>query len=547
VSTDSSSRASFAENAAREIAQLEALVAAARSRLAAINQDVVDAEGRLGDNQSVQIVEANEQLVLAAMRSHADADTAALALEDMSRMARLDALTGLPNRVVLLDRLAHAIPHAKRRQARLAVLFLDLNNFEQINDTLGHSVGDRVLKQVADRLAAAVREGDTVSRLGGAEFVFLLSEVIQTADAALVADKLISVLAAPIGLDEHVIRLTASIGITLFPDDGEEATILLDRANSAMYRAKDDGMQSVVFYAEGVETARHLNPPVLASMQRPLIRYELALAEHERSNEVLREANQQLVVAALSAQDLHAAAQEAQRRQSHFLAKVAHELRNPLGPIRNAVALMAKGPDVQTTPRMRAVIERQVVHLARLVDDLVDMSRVGTEKLRIQRERVDIVDIIDAAIDVSRPAMDKRLQALIVQVPSCALHLQGDFVRLTQVLNNLLDNASKYTPEGGEIRLSVDKGDDVILIKVADSGIGISADVLPQVFEPFVQDPHAIAFNGGGLGIGLTVVRELVEAHGGTVAARSGGPGQGSCFVVELSLDKDRGSPASAT
>jgi signal transduction histidine kinase len=222
-------------------------------------------------------------------------------------------------------------------------------------------------------------------------------------------------------------------------------------------------------------------------------------------------------------------------------------LRNPLGPIRNAVALMAKGPDVQTTPRMRAVIERQVVHLARLVDDLVDMSRVGTEKLRIQRERVDIVDIIDAAIDVSRPAMDKRLQALIVQVPSCALHLQGDFVRLTQVLNNLLDNASKYTPEGGEIRLSVDKGDDVILIKVADSGIGISADVLPQVFEPFVQDPHAIAFNGGGLGIGLTVVRELVEAHGGTVAARSGGPGQGSCFVVELSLDKDRGSPASAT
>lgn len=175
------------------------------------------------------------------------------------------------------------------------------------------------------------------------------------------------------------------------------------------------------------------------------------------------------------------------------------------------------------------------------------MSRVGTEKLRIQRERVDIVDVIDAAIAVSRPAMDKRLQALMVQVPSCALQLQGDFVRLTQVLSNLLDNASKYTPEGGEIRLSVDKGADVILITVADSGIGISADVLLQVFEPFVQDPLAVEFNGAGLGIGLTVVRELVEAHGGTVVARSGGPGQGSQFVIELSPDKEQGYPASAT
>lgn len=252
MSTGPSPSASFAENASREIAQLEALVAAAHGRLAALNQDVADAESRLGSVQSVQIVEANEHLVLAAMRSQTAADTASQALEEVSRSARLDVLTGLPNRAVLLDHLAHAIPNAKRRGAHLALLFLDLNNFKQINDTRGHAVGDRVLKQVADRMAAAVREGDTVSRLGGDEFVILLAEVVHAADAALVADKLISALAVPICMDDHVLRLTASIGISLYPEDGHEATTLLDRADSAMYRAKRDGLHSVMFHAEVV-------------------------------------------------------------------------------------------------------------------------------------------------------------------------------------------------------------------------------------------------------------------------------------------------------
>jgi diguanylate cyclase (GGDEF)-like protein len=527
---------SFAEQAAIEIAHLEALVAAARARLTDLNQDVADAEDRLGSLQSVQIVEANEQLVLSAMRAQTEADTTAQVLEEMSRTAQLDTLTGLPNRGVLLDHLEHAIPNAKRRGGRLAVLFLDLNNFKQINDRLGHAVGDRVLKEVAGRLAAAVRQGDTVSRLGGDEFVFLLAEVTHASDAALVADKLISELAVPLCAQDHVLRLTASIGISLFPEDGEDASTLLDHADSAMYRAKRHGLRNVVFHQEGLEPDRHLNPPTLSSMQRPLTRIELALAEHERLNEVLREANQQLVVSALSAQQLQAAAQEANKRQTQFLARVAHELRAPLGPIRNAVAAMGMDPSVPTLPRMQAIVERQVAQMARLVDDLVDASRIATGKLRIDPKLIDIMEIVDAAVDVSRPAMDRRLQALIVQVPSRAMQLHGDPVRLTQVLSNLLDNASKYTPDRGEIRLSVGAVGELLTLTVSDSGIGITADALPHVFEPFVQHPQAIEFDNSGLGIGLTVVLELVQAHGGSVVAASAGPGCGSRFVVTLPL-----------
>jgi signal transduction histidine kinase len=147
-----------------------------------------------------------------------------------------------------------------------------------------------------------------------------------------------------------------------------------------------------------------------------------------------------------------------------------------------------------------------------------------------------MADLIDEAVRSCRPAMDARLQHFGVFVPSCALDVDGDPVRLTQVLCNLLGNASKYTQVGGEIGLSVTAAKDVIVMTVSDNGIGITAEALPRVFEPFVQDKHAIGFSGSGLGIGLTVVRELVEAHGGSVVASSAGSGFGSQFVVTLPL-----------
>ena len=257
--------------------------------------------------------------------------------------------------------------------------------------------------------------------------------------------------------------------------------------------------------------------------------------EYERRHSQLREANEQLVRAALTAQELQSAAEDAHRQQTEFIAVLAHELRNPLMPIRTAAALLGRLPAGEL-PTVQAVIERQVAHLSRLVGDLLDVSRVVTGKLRLDIGCVDLGDTIDQAVDTYRPAMDTRRQHLQVRLPSHALRLRGDPIRLAQVIGNLLDNASKYTPNGGEITLSAVVVDDAVVMTVSDNGIGIPAEALLRVFEPFVQDAHAMGFNGAGLGIGLTLVRELVEGHGGSVVASSAGTGLGSQFVVTLPL-----------
>lgn len=249
----------------------------------------------------------------------------------------------------------------------------------------------------------------------------------------------------------------------------------------------------------------------------------------------LREANAQLVLAALSAQDLHATAERALSQQKNILAMVTHELRNPLTPISLIAERMVRLPSDQL-PRMRELIEGQVRHISKLVDDLLDVSRVSTGKLRVERQHVDMIEILNNAIGACSPLMMAKKQHFEAHLPDGALIVNGDPARLTQILSNLLANAAKYTPAGGSIELSVTVQADVLKISVSDNGIGISADVLPFIFDPYVQDEHAIGFNGSGLGIGLTVVRELVEAHGGKVVGMSEGSGKGSEFVVTLPL-----------
>lgn len=532
---------SAAAKAARELADLRRGVEQARAELAQLRADVAAAEKQLGSHLAAQLLEANEQLVLSALRVQTNADSAAeaaeQALKEVSRSAELDALTELPNRVLLLDRLAQAIATAKRHDTRAALLFLDLNNFKQINDTLGHAIGDQVLKLAASRLASSVRAADTVSRHGGDEFVILLAEVGAVSDAVIIADKLSAALGAPSQVGNQVIRLTASIGISLYPDDGEDAGTLIDRADAAMYRAKRHGLRTFVFQHVDALDEPSLSTTALQSLQQPVTRHEKALAEQKQRCAQLQEANENLVLAALTAQELQAAAEQAQARQLEVLAVVAHELRTPLAPIRNAAALLGRGrADAPLLHRVQGVIERQVAHMARLVSDLLDVSRAHTGKLGLQRRTVSMAELIDEAVHSCRPAMDARLQHIGVFVPSCPLNVDGDPVRLAQALCNLLDNASKYTQVGGEIGLSVTAAENVIIMTVSDNGIGITAEALPRVFEPFMQDKHAIGFSGSGLGIGLTVVRELVEAHGGSVVASSAGNGFGSQFVVTLPL-----------
>ncbi len=483
---------------------------------------------------ATQLVEANEQLVLSALRAQVVADDATRALTLLERSSELDSLTELPNRQSLLSRLIYAMAIARRTGTQLAMLFVDLNNFKQINDTLGHGVGDQVLRLAAKRLATTVRESDTVSRHGGDEFLILLADVSHATDLAHIAAKLISALARPARVGDHVLRLTASIGISLFPSDGEGAEILIHRADRAMYRAKRNGDGGFAFHGTFADEDQTPSPR-LNALRHPLSHYRAALAEQARRHSQMREANENLVLAALGAQKLQQTAEEAQRRQTEFLAVLAHELRNPLAPMQHAAALLPRARlDESLLPRIQSMIERQVTHMSRLIGDLLDVSRVRYGKLRLERRIVDVKDILDVAVTACRPSMDARLQRFTVSIAAGSLDVYGDPVRLAQIVSNLLDNASKYSPEGADIGLSALQGENSIIMEVSDTGIGMSAEVLTTIFEPFVQDAAAIEFNGSGLGIGLTVVRELVTAHAGTISACSPGANLGSTFVVTL-------------
>jgi PAS domain S-box-containing protein len=225
----------------------------------------------------------------------------------------------------------------------------------------------------------------------------------------------------------------------------------------------------------------------------------------------------------------------AERRKDQFLAMLAHELRNPLAPIRNAVELMRQvetgDPSFQPS---REMVERQVKHLARLVDDLLDVSRINQGSIRLRKEGVDLGTVIQRAVEATRPLIDTRGHELQLDLPTDPVRLEADPTRLEQVIANLLNNAAKYTMPGGLIQIRAAQEGNEAVVRVRDNGIGVPPDVLDRVFEPFVQSEGSLARSEGGLGIGLTLVRSLVEMHGGRVEAHSPGLGQGSEFVVRL-------------
>jgi signal transduction histidine kinase len=229
------------------------------------------------------------------------------------------------------------------------------------------------------------------------------------------------------------------------------------------------------------------------------------------------------------------------RRKDVFLATLAHELRNPLAPIRSAVAVLRDGrADPAATTHTLDVIERQLKQLVRLVDDLLDVSRITYDRIELKRQQVDVATILSAAREMILPAIELRQQKLELDIQPIPLEVEGDPQRLAQVFGNLLNNASKYTPPGGSIVLSAALVDERVVVSVSDDGIGIPAEDLQGVFELFVQVDASREHAQGGLGIGLTLVKRLVEMHGGSVIACSAGPGQGSRFVVELPATSKR-------
>ena len=228
---------------------------------------------------------------------------------------------------------------------------------------------------------------------------------------------------------------------------------------------------------------------------------------------------------------------ENDRRKDEFLATLAHELRNPLAPVRNSLEVMkrARG-DADLTEQARATMERQIAQMVRLIDDLLDVSRITRNKLELKTERAELASIVQLAVEACRPACEQAGHELKVLLPAEPIYLQADPLRLSQVFGNLLTNSCKYTPSGGRIRLIAERQPDEVQVTVEDDGIGIPPEMLPEVFDLFTQVDRSLERSQGGLGIGLSLVKRLVEMHGGTVTAHSEGDGRGSAFIVRLPI-----------
>jgi PAS domain S-box-containing protein len=250
------------------------------------------------------------------------------------------------------------------------------------------------------------------------------------------------------------------------------------------------------------------------------------ITERKRTDNALREAMEAL--------------RKADRRKDEFLALLAHELRNPLAPLRNGLQVMrlAKDPDVMD--KSMNIMERQLSHMVRLIDDLLDISRISLNKMELRRSSVLLAEVINSAVETARPAIQEAGHALTVSLPPEPVHLDADLTRLAQVFANLLNNSARYTERRGQIWVTATREGDQVTVAVRDTGIGIPASALSSIFEMFSQGGRALERDAGGLGIGLALVKGLVEMHGGTVQAESPGEGQGSTFTIRLPVLEDR-------
>lgn len=230
------------------------------------------------------------------------------------------------------------------------------------------------------------------------------------------------------------------------------------------------------------------------------------------------------------------ALREADRRKDEFLATLAHELRNPLAPIRNALQILRMADDRELAERTREMIDRQVGNMVRLVDDLLEVSRITSGKVVLQKHRLDLRAVVESAVETSRPLIEAAEHILSIDLPSEPVPVEADLTRLAQVVANLLNNAAKYTPPRGRVGVTVEREAGKALVRVQDTGLGIPPEMLDRVFDLFTQVDRHLERSQGGLGIGLALVRKLTELHGGTVEVQSEGMGRGTQFTLRLPL-----------
>ncbi len=504
---------------------LEAEALRVRTELAALGGTLALVQQELGDDRISRLLAANEQLVRAALLADSIAENALQSLSQLNHGQPQAHGAGVRASSPRSAALELALTLARQRQTRLAVICIGVDAGSVAERGGGERSAQNALMQAAvRRLEARIRTADTICAEEGEAALLVLAEVARAGDAARVAIKLVAALTDPVAVDGRELQLSASLGVAIYPLDGADAATLLLQAEAAMQRARTEP-------GSGIEFAGVSRDPASERTSR----LPRAPAAVEVPVQHLREVNERLVIAAVQAQQQQLDALERTRElQVRFLAMVAHELRNPLMPIRTAAELLLRARDDESMlTRLQGVIQRQVAQMSRLVDDLLDTSRITSGRMRLERGAVDLATVLETARDSCQAAIDSRLQRLEWSVTG-PLATEGDAVRLAQVFSNLLDNASKYTPRGGRVALRATLEGDSILVSVSDDGRGISASAMPHLFDLFAQDPRTFAFGHGGFGVGLAVVRELVDAHGGTVVARSAGEEQGSEFVVTL-------------
>ncbi|MDN3923272.1 diguanylate cyclase domain-containing protein [Roseateles violae] len=503
----------------RELARLKGEIAEARAELALVEADLSQAQARLGGHQMVQLLEANEQLVVDAMRMRRDAETSAFALEAALRSSERDPLTGLPNRSLLIDRFQQATAGARRHEnCSVALLFLDLDRFKENNDRFGHAVGDQILIAASRALTDCVRGSDTVCRLGGDEFVILLAEVIHADDPALVAAKVRDALLSLTQVGGQEVSVSASIGVGVYPEDGGTLDALLEAADIAMFLVKRAGGNG--FARADRRTAQGAaETGGVASVRAPIeLRAPVPGGDVDEA-----EAARALVLEL----------QRRSRAKDEFLAVLGHELRNPLAPIvstLDALRLLAGGAE----GKEHQLIRRHVTHMVRLIDELLDIAKLSARKIKLRDEEVAIAEVLEQAVSLARPLLDQHMHRFLFTGCEPRLACRGDAVRLAQCVSNLLINSARYTPPGGTIELLAMREAQQIVIRVRDNGRGISEEQMAHVFELFFQVQGLGTEPISGLGVGLALVRSLVELHGGTVEGRSAGIGRGSEFVIRL-------------
>ena len=464
---------------------------------------------------NAEIEEASELLAVTALHAAAAAEESRGRLERAARPFEVDALTGLPNRLLFRDRFSQALAHARRQNSRVGVLFIDLDHFKEINDEYGHNVGDLIIQYVANCLKHAGRDVDTVCRHGGDEFLILLSEIGDTVSAALFAEKILEALREPVRIADATFTVSASIGISLYPDDGADQDALIQRADAAMYVAKRNGSR-IAFASPHLQLISASNEHTAdMGMRDPVGLLELALSDAHTEIANLRARNTRLERDLLGAEREQAKANEAKQYQSHLLNVVAHELRNTLAPLSSAaevLTLLRTGPSMMD--RLELVLKRQIGHISRMLNDLLDVSRLNMGRLTVDHQRVDLAEVIEASMLELATEFAKREQSVRVSVETVSPVVAGDTVRLRQVVTTLLERVSASLSKGASMTVSLYEHEDLLFVAIADGqGSGDQHDASAAALD--LNSPHTSSATGTILTVAVMVVIELLKSHGG--------------------------------